>query len=53
LQKQEKIYLSVKDYENAELVKQVREDLEMKEFHAIKRDLQIKLMKEEAILKQK
>ena len=51
LQKQEKIYFSVKDYENAEKVKLIREQYEKKEIDDMQKDLEIKLTKEEAILK--
>ena len=53
LRKQEKIYFSIKDYVNAEKVKLICQSLEKKEVDDMQDHLQIKLTKEETILRQK
>ena len=51
LRKQEKIYFSLKEYENAEKVKNICEELERQEMERLKIDLQAKLTREEKTLK--
>ena len=53
LRKQEQIYFKVKDYVNAEKIKQVCSDLEQKEVDHMQQELQVKLTKEESNLRQK
>ena len=53
LRKQEKIYFSIKDYVNAEKVKLICQSLEKKEVDDMQEQLQIKLTKEETILRQR
>jgi len=53
LRKQEQIYFKVKDYVNAEKIKQVCSDLEQKEVDHMQQELQVKLTKEESKLRQK
>lgn len=51
LRKQEKIYFSIKDYVNAEKVKLICQSLEKKEVDDMQEQLQVKLTKEETILR--
>mmetsp|Transcript_39709 Transcript_39709/g.60854 ORF Transcript_39709/g.60854 Transcript_39709/m.60854 type:complete len:128 (+) Transcript_39709:971-1354(+) len=51
LRKQERIYFSVKDYVNAEKVKLICQTLEKKEVDDMQEQLQVKLSKEETILR--
>ena len=53
LRKQEQIYFSVKDYTNAQKVKLICSQLEKREVDRMQSELQIKLSKEESILRQK
>ena len=53
LRKQEKIYFSIKDYVNAEKVKQLCQQLERKEVEDMQEQMVVKLTKEETTLRKK
>ena len=53
MRKQERIYFSVKDYVNAEKVKQLCQALERKEVDEMQEKMAVKLMKEESTLRKK
>lgn len=53
LRKQERIYFTIKDYVNAEKVKQLCQQLEQKEVAEMQDQMLVKLTKEETILRQK